>query len=161
MSYKSKRNLVNMIAGVLLIIGYTIYALGMASPAPDDLKRWAVTMLIFIGTSVAVMIVIQIFFHIGIAIGIAVKEKENDDKRIGRIIESSMFEDERDKLINLKSAHIGNVCAGVGFVAGLIALALGISVVVALHIIAGAFAAGSIIEVCVNICLDERGVRNG
>ena len=161
MSYKSKRNLVNMIAGVLLIIGYTIYALGMASPAPDDLKRWAVTMLIFIGTSVAVMIVIQILFHIGLAIGIAVKEKENDDKRVERIIESSMYEDERDKLINLKSSHIGNVCAGVGFVAGLIALALGISAVVALHVIAGAFAVGSIIEGCVNIFLDERGVWNG
>ena len=161
MSYKSKRNLVSMAAGVLLIIGYIIYALGAASPAPDDLKTWAVAMLIFIGTSVAVMIAIQILFHIGLAIGIAVKEKENDDKQVERIIESSMYEDERDKLINLKSSHIGNVCVGVGFVAGLIALALGISAVVALHIIAGAFAVGSIIEGGVSIYLDERGVRNG
>ena len=158
MSYKSKRNLISMVAGVLLVIAYSIYALGTASPAPDDLKTWAVTMLIFIGTSVAVMIVIQILFHIGLAIGIAVKEKENE---VERIIESSMFEDERDKLINLKSSHIGNACAGVGFVAGLIALALGISAVVALHIIAGAFTVGSIIEGCVSIYLDERGVRNG
>ena len=161
MSYKSKRNLISMVAGVLLIIGYIIYVLRKDSPAPDDLKTWAVTMLIFIGTSVAVMVVIQILFHIGLAIGIAVKEKENDDKRVERIMESSMYEDERDKLINLKSSHIGNVCAGIGFVAGLIALALGISAVVALHIIAGAFAVGSIIEGGVSIYLDERGVRNG
>ena len=161
MSYKSKRNLISMVAGVLLVIAYTIYALGKASPAPDDLKTWAVAMLIFIGISVGIMIVIQILFHIGLAIGIAVKEKENDDKKVERIIESSMYEDERDKLINLKSSHIGAVCVGVGFVAGLIMLALGVSAVVALHIIAGAFAIGSIIEGCVSIYLDERGVRNG
>ena len=72
-----------------------------------------------------------------------------------------MYEDERDKLINLKSSRIGYVCAGVGFIAGLIALAFGISAVVALHIIAGAFAVGSIIEGCVSVYLDEMGVRNG
>ena len=159
MSYKSKRNLFSMAAGLLLIIAYTIYALGKASPAPDDLKTWSVAMLIFIGISVAITIVVHIVFHIGLAVGIAVRE--NDDKQVERIIESSMYEDERDKLINLKSAHIGNGFAGVGFVAGLIALALGISAVVVLHIIAGAFAAGSIIEGCVSIYLDERGVRNG
>jgi len=161
MSYKSKRNLISMVVGVLLIIAYTIYAFGKASPAPDDLKTWAVALLIFIGISVVVTIVIHILFHIGLAVGMAVKEKENDDKKVERIIESSMYEDERDKLINLKSSHIGSACAGVGFVAGLIALALGISAVVVLHIIAGAFAVGSIIEGCVGIYLDERGVRNG
>jgi len=159
MSYKSQQNLISMVMGVLLIIVYTIYALSKAAPAPDDLKTWAATMLTFIGISIVVMIVIHIFFYIGITIVTAVKKK--DDKQAKRIIESSMYEDERDKLINLKSSNIGNIFSGIGFLVGLIALALGISAVIALHIIAGAFAVGSIIEGCVSIYLDERGVQNG
>jgi len=150
-----------MVVGVLMIIAYTLYAFGKASPAPDDLKTWAVAMLIFIGISVVITIIVHILFHIGLAIGIAIKEKEHDDKQVGRIIKSSMVEDERDKLISLKSSHIGYVCAGAGFVAGLIALTVGIPAVAVMHIMAGSFAVGSIIEGCVRIFLDERGVRNG
>jgi len=150
-----------MAVGILLLVAYVIYALGSAAPVPEDLRAWALAILIYIGACVVVGIVIQIIFHIAMAIGISVKEKVEDDNEVERIMKVSMMEDERDKLINLKSAHIGYGFAGFGFVAGLIALALGMSTVVVLHIMTGAFAIGSIIEGCVSVYLNERGVRNG
>jgi hypothetical protein len=150
-----------MVAGILLMIAYSIYALGKTAPAPDNMKSWAVVMLVFIGVSVAVMIVIQILFHIGLAIGIAVKEKEHDDEKVERIIKASMVEDERDKLISLKASHIGYACGGTGFIAALIVLAVGLSTLCALHIVFGSFFVGSIVEGCVSIYHHERGIRNG
>jgi hypothetical protein len=153
-----------MAAGLLLFAAYTVYALGKNSPGPEgpeSLQSWALVMLVFIGIAVAASIVIQILFHIAFSIGIAVKERESDDKKVERIIESSMVEDEMDKLINLKSGHIGYICAGIGFAAALAALAFGASAVFALHILFGSFAGGSLVEGGVNIYLYERGVSNG
>jgi len=121
----------------------------------------SLAILIYIGVGVAAEIVVQILFHIALAVGVSVKEKSHDGHIVERIIKSSMIEDERDKLIGLKSSHIGYACAGFGFVMGLIALALGISAVAALHIMAGAFALGSMIEGCVSVYYNERGVHNG
>ena len=161
MSYSSKRSLISMIAGILLLAAYAIYALGEASPAPDDLKSWAIALLVYVGASIAVVIVVQIIFHIMLAIGISTQEKDCDSKKAERIIKSSMLEDERDKLISLKSSSITYKFAGFGFIAGLIALAAGISAVVALHIIAGSYAVGSLAEGCMIVYLNERGVQNG
>jgi hypothetical protein len=161
MSYSSKRTIVSMVAGLILIAAYIIYALGANAPAPENLKAWAIAMLVFIGISVAAMIMIQILFHIALAIGIAVKERQCEDKEVERIISSTMVEDERDKLINLKSSHIGYICAGIGFVAALVTLAVGMTSVAALHILFGVFAAGSIIEGIASVYYYEKGVRNG
>ena len=143
MSYNSKKTITSVVAGVLLNIAYIIYALGEHSPAPDNLKSWAIAMLVFIGIGIAAVIVIQIIFHIVTAIGIAIKEHE------------------RDKLISLKSTHIGYVFVGIGFVVALAELALGMSSVVALHTLLGAFSVGSIAEGIASICFYEKGVRNG
>jgi hypothetical protein len=151
--------------GILLLVAYVVYALGDASPAPEDLKLWAIALLVYIGACIVAGIVIQILFHIALAVGISVKEtakgNECDDKNVERIIKSSMVEDERDKLIDLKSSRIGYTFAGFGFVAGLIALAIGVPTVIALHIMAGAFAVGSIVEGFMSVHLNERGVHNG
>jgi hypothetical protein len=158
MSYQSRRTVVSLIAGAMLIAAYVIYALGSHAPAPDDLRSWATAMLVFIGIGVGALIVIQILFHIAFAIGTAIKERENNDAKIERIIASSMVEDEREKLIDLKSGHIGYVCAGLGLVAALAALALGMSALFALHILFGSFAVASLAEGCANVYLHERGV---
>jgi hypothetical protein len=153
-----------MAAGLLFLAAYTVYALGKNSPgpeSPESLKSWALAILIFIGISVAASILIQILFHVAFSIDIAVKEGKCDDKKVERIVESSMVEDEMDKLINLKSVHIGYICAGIGFVAALAALAFGASAVFALHILFGSFAGGSFVEGGVSVYLYERGVRNG
>ena len=160
MTYNSKSILVSMGAGVLMAAVYIVYALGGSAPAPDDLKSWAIAMLIFIGACIVAGIIIQILFHIAFAIGVAVKEREND-RNIGRIIASSTVEDEMKKLIDLKSSRIGYVCSGIGFLAALVSLAFGMTAIVALHIIFASIAVGSLIEGSFSIYLHERGVNNG
>jgi len=147
--------------GALLLASYVIYAFWGASPAPDDLKAWAVVMLIYIGIGFVASIIVQVFYHLGLTISIAVKEKSCDSSEVGRIIKSSMLEDERKKLIELKSSHIGYVFVGFGFVAALVTLAAGVPAIIVLHIMAGSFVFGSILEGCVSVYLNERGVRNG
>ena len=161
MSYSSKKMIISTSAGILLIIAYIIYALGGTAPASEDLKSWAAAMLIFIGIGVASIIVIQIIFHIVLAIGISVKEKERDDKEVERIVKFAMFEDERDKLIDLKSSYIGYTFAGLGFMAALVALVCGLSAVIALHILFASIGVGSLVGGAVSIYYHERGIRNG
>jgi len=161
MSYNSKKTIASMVAGVVLVVAYIIYALGGSAPAPDDLKAWAVSMLIFIGIGVAVTIVIMILFHIAFAIGVAIKEKvqgNEPDENVERIVKSSMVEDERVKLIERKSNRVEHTFAGVGFVGMLFVLACGTSVVAALHIMLGAICGGMLIGGCINIYYHERGV---
>jgi hypothetical protein len=159
MSYNSKKTISSMAVGALVFIAYIVYALGETAPVITDLRAWAVAILIFIGIGVAVTIIIQILFHIAYAIGIAIKD--GDDKRVDRIMKVSMVEDERDKLIMLKSSQIGYICASFGFAAGLLVLVLGLPVLFILHIMFGSFAVGSIVEGGVSIYHYESGVRNG
>jgi len=161
MSYSSKKTISGMAVGIILITGYIIYALGGAAPAPEDLKAWAAAILIFIGIGIAAGIVIQILFHIAFAVGTAVKERERDDKTVERIISASVVEDERDKLIELRSGRIGHIFSGLGFVAALVALAFGMSALFALHILFGVFFVGALIEGAVSVYYYERGIRNG
>lgn len=161
MSYNSKRTIVSMIAGSIVLIAYFIYTLSEYAPDSENLKSWAITILVFIGIGIAGLIVVQILFHVGFAIGVAIKEQSIEDKEIERMMEASMIEDERDKLINLKAAHIGYTCAGLGLAVTLTLLAFGGSVIFALHILLGAFSIGSLIEGAVSVYLYERGVHNG
>lgn len=160
MSYNGRKTIVSIVAGAVLVVAYIIYALGEHSPTPDDLKSWALVMLTFIGISVVAVIVIQVAFHIAAAIWLAVKTQETYDKDIERNLSSMMVEDERDKLINLKSAHIGYILTGIGFVAALAGLAIGVSGVIALHVLFGTFAIGCIVEGLAMLYFYEKGVRN-
>ena len=162
MSFKSKRIVTSMLAGAALAGGYIIYALGARAPAPEDTSAWALAILIFIGISVAAQIVIQIVFHIAYSVGVAVKERARTDTEVERIIAAETAEDERDKLVGLKSTRTGYACSGIGFLAALAGLAfLDASAVSALHILLVAVFAGSLLEGFVSILLYERGVRRG
>ncbi len=165
MSYQEKRTIVSILTGVAVLAAYCIYAFGRYQSgvvAPDDLKFWASTMLIFIGIGVAASIVIQIVFHILLSIGIAVKKKiqnENcDDKEIEKNIELEMVEDEMDKLIELKSIRVGLVIAGIGFVAALLSLILNYSPAVMLNILFISFSAGSLLEGFAQLYYYRKGV---
>jgi len=157
MSIKSKRTLTSIITGAIFLVAYAVYALGRDFSS-TDLKSWAILLLIFIGISIAAMVLIQILFHLIFAVGTAVKEHEKGDREVERIIEASVVEDEMDALINLKSGHVGSICTGLGFVAALAALALSVPAAIALHIMFGASALGSLIEGGVSIYFYERGV---
>ena len=161
MSFKSKKMIASVAAATGLIIAYIVYALGDKAPATDNLKAWALAMLVLIGISVVVMIVIQILFHITFAIGIAVKEGEMDKKNLRRLFDSETVEDERDKLVELKSARIGHIVAGAGFIAALITLLTGAPALWAIHILFGSFFIGSGAEGIAGVCQYERGVKNG
>ena len=155
MSYNSKRMISCMVASIILFVAYIIYALGSRSPQADDLRGWAIAILIFIGIGIAAVIVIMILFHIVFSAAVAIKEGESE---VERIVASHTFEDERDKLIELKASKIGYVFAGIGFLAALTALAFTAPPVIALHILFGSFAFGSFIEGGVSIYLYERGI---
>ena len=159
MTLKSKRNITSMAAGVATAVGYIIYGLSNAAPNTDDLKAWAIVMLVSIGIAVGVQIVTQIAFHIVASVGIAVKEKEKDGKTVERIIKSELKEDERDKRITLKASHIGYSCVGIGFIAGLIALACGAIALTALHIFLGACFAAAFVDGVMSVFLYEKGNR--
>ena len=161
MTFSSKRTIASMTAGIALYAAYIGYSLSSNAPKPDNLQTWARIMLVFIGIGVVVVIIIQILFHIIAAIGIAANEQDYKGEKINKIITSSMVEDERDKLINLKSMHIGYTVAGLGFIAVLAALALGLQALYALHILFGFSGAASLIEGILSIYYYEKGVGNG
>lgn len=168
MSYQEKRTLVSILTGVLLLAAYCVYAFGSALPdmsAPDGLKFWATTMLIFIGIGVVGSIIIQIVFHILLSIAIAVKKQVNsdrcDEKEVEKTIELEMVEDERDKLIELKSTRISFAVAGIGFIAALVALVLNFPAAVMLNILFISFCIGTIIEGITQLYFYRRGVKNG
>ena len=161
MSYTSKKNLASTIGGIVLIAAYIMYALGGNAPASNDLKAWAVVMLMFIGIGVVMAVVIQVVFHVVFAVGIAAREQEREGTKIDRIIASSMVEDEREKLIGMKSLRVGYTVAGISFIASLAALALGMSSSVSLNIVFVGAALGSISEGVISIYYSEKGIRNG
>jgi len=158
MTYQSKRTLTAMAAGLILAIVYLAYALGQKAPAPEDTKAWALLMLAFIGIGVGAMIVIQILFQILFSVGIAIKNPSKTDKEVERIVSATVVEDERDKLIALKSTHFGYVFTGFGFIACLVTLALGGLPSLALNMLLGTSCLGSLSEGVVSVILYERGV---
>ena len=158
MSPKSKSIITSTVAGIVFLTAYAIYVTRPEN-TPADLQGWAISMLVFLGIAIVALIIIQIVFHIVLAAGIAVTEGEQDSKRIQRILDSTMAEDEMDRMINLRAARVGYVFAGIGFVGVLVALAAGLGAVVGLHVLFWSIAAGSFASGAVSVYGYERGVR--
>ena len=164
MSYKSKSNIANILAGIALIVAYIIYATGARAPDSQDIRAWAVAILIFVGIGIGVQIVVQIVFHIALTIGIAIKEEvKNGNKNGGevaeRIIKAEMVEDELVKTIGLKASRVGSFFLGLGIVAVPITLAANLDIVIALHMLFGLSAFAAVAEGFASIILSERGIR--
>jgi len=166
MYYTSKRNIVSIVTGIALIIAYVIYAMGANAPATEDIKAWAVVILVFIVIGIVMQIIVQILFHIALTIGIAVKEEiktgnKNSGVTAERIVKAEMVEDEWIKIIGLKASRVGSWLVVAGIIAALIFLAVGAETVVALHILFGMTALASVAEGVTGIIYHERGVRIG
>jgi len=168
LSYQEKKTIVSILTGILILAAYCIYVFNKiqsGTAAPEDLKFWATTILIFIGIGVVASIVIQIVFHILLSIAIAVKEQVRNgkcnDKEIEKTLELEMVEDEMDKLIGLKAMKIGFAIAGIGFIAALVSLVLNFSPAVMLNIIFFSFSIGLMMEGVTQLYFYRRGVRNG
>ncbi len=162
MSYHEKKTIVSLVWGILIFAAYCIYAFGKYQPAvAGDLKHSAVIMLIFIGIGIVAMIIIQIVFHMVFAASIAIKEGNCDEKKINQAMETDAVEDEMVKLIELKASKAGSVLTGIGFVAGLVSLALDAEPVVMLNIIFLSCGLGTIIEGFVSLRYYRKGMVNG
>jgi hypothetical protein len=153
MSYQEKRTLASIASGALILAAYCLYSFNparLASIAAESLKPWATTMLVFMSIGIGLSIIIQIVFHILLSISIAIREKmqnmQADDKDIEKNIKVEMVEDERDKMIELKSNRVGFALAGFGFIAALLSLVFNYSPVVMLNILFISFCFGSICE---------------
>ena len=161
MTYNSKRTITSMIAGVFLFAAYILFALPQYQNENTDMRFWAVAILVFVGIGVVTAAVVQLIFHMIFAVSVAIRQRHQSENDVERMITASVIEDERDKLISLKSTQAGYVVIGAGFIAALAALALGASGTTALHIVLASFAVGSFMEGGIRVYLYERGVHNG
>lgn len=168
MSYPQKRTLVTISAMALIYAVFWIYTASKLL-ITDPLRTWAITMLIFSGITVAAMIVVQILFHILLSVGAAVKEtiKEAvldpnniDEAKISQSVEAEFIEDERDKMLALKSRQVSYGISGFGFLAGLVSLVLNAPPAVMLNIVFGAGFLGAVIEGIVTLIFYQKGFSN-
>lgn len=160
MSYQEKRTLATMTSGILVLAAYGIYAFGGGGAetfAANDLRARAISMLVFIGVGVVATIIIQIVFHIFFSAAVAIRERNCEENEVEKQIKIEMIEDERDKLIELKSSKVGFICAGVGFFLGLIALVLNFPAIVMLDIVFISFNIASLIEGLTTIIYYRKG----
>ena len=144
MSYQEKKTIASMVAGIPVLVGYCIYMLlkyRAGSAEIQDLSFWAVSILVFIGIGVGIAIVTQIVFHIVLAAGGQIKRQisleiakakmdtvscHNADISTAEEFDCTEIEeeDEMDKLIGLKTMRIGYIITCLGFLAGIVMLAV-------------------------------------
>lgn len=160
MPYQLKKTLVNLVSSLIILVLYLTNILPQISTQSNP-RYWAITMLVHIGIGVVITIILHIVFHIYLSVSIAIQEKDKGEKAIEKSINLEMLEDEMTKLIDLKSLQAGYIITGIGFVYGLINLALGYSIIITLNIVFLSFLVGSIGEGLVNIYFNLKGVRNG
>lgn len=166
MSYQEKQTIFSVLTGIIVLIAYIIYAYARIQSGNivfEDLRFWAVSMLIFIGLGAVITIIGQIVFHILLSVSIAVKEKvknsELSDEQIEKTINNEMITDEMDKLIELKSMRIGFYFSGIGFVTGLILLVLNYSPVIMLNVMYLSFSVGSLLEGFTQLYYYRKGIQ--
>jgi len=118
MTYQEKQNIVNIFSGLLItaIYGWIVYQKHLAGTIDlkEDFSSWGVIFLIFIGVSIVSRIIIYIIFHIINAIA----TREDD----------TPVEDERDKLIKLKSTRNSYYSFSFCLMSGFVLLAIGMPV---------------------------------
>ena len=156
MSYTGVKGVVTTATGVVLLAAYTVYAVVSGLVVSGDLRRVAIAMLVFIGVSVVAMVAVQIVLHVALAVRTAVRQ--GSDKDIDKIMAQDMVEDEMTKSIAARAGRAVAVGAGVGLVAALVLLALGVAPALALHVLLWCFAAGSLAEGALTVWYAERGV---
>ena len=167
MNYQEKKILGSMAAGLVILILYLRQTIStyteQGTNLLEDTAYWAKTMLLYIGFSIVAIIIFMILLHILMAI----------TTEIGRNIHQPGVEplddaedyfdpeDEMDRLINLKAGQVGYVAVGIGFVGGLITLAIHMAPGIMMNILFLSFLLGSLLEGAIKIYFYRRGVSNG
>lgn len=132
MSFQEKRSLVTVVSGIVVFaIYFYLFAGRYAELTPDQLgsaavmlRFWARGFLLFVPITVAVRIVALIVFMI--VYRIAAGEDAPD------------FEDERDKLIELKVSRVSEAIFMIGFVGSMVPIAFDGSVTTMFIVLLGA-----------------------
>lgn len=147
MSLKESRILVTIIATLAIFAAYQIIILGRYEDGrfdgEDGLRLIGQAILILIGVQVAGTIIAQIVATIIHAI---VTRQEEPD-----------FDDERDKLIELRALRVSFILVGVGIVGTMVAMATGTAVFWVFNLIIIAMIAGDIVGNVVRLRLYRRG----
>ncbi len=149
MSYQEKKTLANMFGFILTMAIYGGYVLQVLRAGGVDLQNdlafWGRTIL----TVVVIGIVLIIVSQIVLAIIYAMAEREQTDPS---------FEDELDKLIELKADRTSFVFVGVGFVTSMILLAAHQSAPVMINTIFFSFLGGELAAGAAKIYYYRRGI---
>ena len=162
MSYLEKRTLATISTIALLYGIYAVFAFPRLQMT-DPLRSWAITMLIFGSLTIALVIIIQVLFHVLFSVGMAIKAALNnrdtiDEEKIGKALEGEFIEDERDKLLALKSSQISYIISGIGFITGLVSLVMEAPPAVMINLIFAAGYLGSVVEGIFTLILYRKGV---
>lgn len=158
MTYKGKRSLGMMITGIALAAGYAVYVMGPAAPAVENIRAWAVVMLIFMGAFIAAQVLVQVLLHAMLAAGIAARRGTAATGAVEAEMNSLTVEDERDTRIGLKANSSAYALASLSLPAALVVLAIGAPVAVGLHVLLGGMLLAVILQCGLRAYYYERGL---
>ena len=150
MSYQEMRSVIVTMMGIAAIVVFWLIMIGryegLETADTDALLRfWATGVLISIPVSIGVRIVAMILLAIGYQI--ASGEDVPD------------FDDERDKVIELRVSQVGQVIFLLGFALSMVPIVLGMSVSVMFLVLIGAGILSEIVSESVRIAMYRMGVN--
>lgn len=124
LSYREKSLIV---ATIISIVVYAIYGVVLFQryqaggyEAADAFQFWGKAVLVLMGVLIAFQIIGQILLAIAANVAAAATGQEFDEDEVS-------FDDERDKLIDLKATRNTFIVWGVGFMGAMVGLAFGMS----------------------------------
>jgi uncharacterized membrane protein len=151
MSYQEKENIVNIFSSLLISItfGWIIYQRHLQGQfdLTTDFSKWGIIFLIFIGVSIVVRIIIYIIFY---SINTIATRKEE-----------KIIEDERTKLIKLKSTRNSHHVFSFSLLLAFILLAAGMPIwgIFIAFIFGGVLS--EIVDNLSQIYYNRKGIQNG
>ena len=137
MTYQERQAVGNLIAGIIIFAAYFYWVWRAIDGGLLGNENAATT----IGRGILVLILGGVLLNIGIQIltSIAVSIITREPK-------PSFVVDERDRMLELRAVRVSYTIIGMGFIASMVALALGLVPLVVLQFIVLSFAVGTIFE---------------
>jgi hypothetical protein len=149
MSYHEKSSILSIICFPLTYAGYWIYVLqklrGDDPNLINDLSFWGASILIIVGISIIARIILEILLNIANAIA----TRKADDQS---------FEDERDRLFELKSNRVSAFVVGFGFLLSVVTLVLKWPPYVMLNVLFFAFIASVVMAEMIKLRYYRKGM---
>ena len=137
MTYQERQAIGNLLAGIIIFSAFFFWVWRAIDGGLLGTETAATT----IGRGILVLIFGGVFLNIGVqiltSIGISIITREPKPSNVI---------DERDRMLELRAVRVSYTIIGMGFVASMIALALGVVPLVVLQFIVLSFAVGTIFE---------------